>query len=136
MSIDGGEGNDVVCGSDTDETIFGGLGNDTIFGGIGVDSLYGGVGADEFQFTKTSQDTSVLDFNPVDGDTLVFFNNGGAIFDEASIEITDIGVIIAYVEAGRRHEVNNTLALSATDFFLVYRPDNDSNRFHVDKAME
>jgi serralysin len=116
VRIDGGEGNDVIWGSDADETIYGGTGNDTIFGGIGTDLLVGGAGADTFQFTRTSTDTTVEDFDPTAGDKLEFFNNGGAAFDPTSLALTDRGVRVAYEEAGMRYEVDIALAASADEF--------------------
>jgi len=116
ISIDGGAGNDVVWGSDADETIYGGAGNDTIFGGTGTDVLFGGVGADVFEFTRTSTDTTVMDFNAGEGDQLRFYNAGDADFDPTSIGLTENGIRIAYVEAGTRHEIDIVLAASADDF--------------------
>jgi Ca2+-binding RTX toxin-like protein len=116
IRIDGGEGNDVIWGSDADETINGGIGNDTIFGGIGTDLLIGGAGADTFQFTRTSTVTTVEDFDPTTGDTLEFFNNGGATFDPTSLTLTATGVRVAYDEAGTRHEIDIVLAASADEF--------------------
>ena len=116
IQIDGGIGNDVIWGSDADETIHGGIGNDTIFGGIGTDLLIGGAGADTFQFTRTSTDTSVEDFDPTVGDTLEFFNNGDAIFDPSSLALTNTGVRVAYDEAGTRYEIDIALAASADEF--------------------
>lgn len=116
IRIDGNEGNDVIWGSDADEIIHGGTGDDTIFGGIGTDLLIGGAGADTFQFTRTSTDTTVDDFDPTAGDTLEFFNNGGATFDPTSMALTATGVRIAYEEAGTSHEIDIALAASADEF--------------------
>ncbi len=116
MRIEGGEGHDVIWGSDANETIYGGIGNDTIFGGVGTDVLFGGAGADEFQFTKTSTETTVMDFDPTDGDSLKFFNTETAIFDATSLVLTETGVRIAYEEAGARHEIDIALAASADQF--------------------
>ena len=118
IMIDGGEGNDVIWGSDADETIYGGAGDDTIFGGTGTDLVFGGIGADVFEFTKTSANTTVADFNPDEGDLLRFYNGGGAQFDPTSIGLTDDGIRIAYSEAGNRHEIEVALAVSAADFDL------------------
>jgi Ca2+-binding RTX toxin-like protein len=116
IRIDGGIGNDVIWGSEADETILGGVGDDTIFGGIGTDLLIGGAGADTFQFTRTSTDTTVEDFDPTAGDTLEFFNNGGAVFDPTSLALTATGVRVAYDEAGTRQEIDIALAASADEF--------------------
>jgi Ca2+-binding RTX toxin-like protein len=91
ITIDGGEGNDTLWGSDANETLKGGNGADELFGGSGVDELIGGSGADEFQFTKTSKNDTIADFNLSDGDTMKFFNTGGAEFDRESISLNSAG---------------------------------------------
>jgi Ca2+-binding RTX toxin-like protein len=110
--IDAGEGNDVIWGSGASETIFGGAGDDTIFGGTGADVLYGGAGADVFEFTKTSTNTTVMDFNPDEGDVLRFYNQGGAQFDDGNVWLTENGITVGYVENGIDHEIE--IALSAS----------------------
>ena len=81
ITVDGGSGDDTLWGSDANETLKGGVGDDELFGGAGTNVLTGGAGADEFQFTKTSTNDTVKDFSLIDGDTLKFFNTGGAQFD-------------------------------------------------------
>ena len=88
ITVDGGSGNDTLWGSDANETLLGGDGNDELFGGAGTNVLTGGAGADEFQFTKSSTNDTVKDFSPSDGDTLKFFNTGGAQFDRGSVSLT------------------------------------------------
>jgi Ca2+-binding RTX toxin-like protein len=46
VSIDGGDGNDVLWGNSGDDTINGGAGNDQIDGGPGNDTINGGTGDD------------------------------------------------------------------------------------------
>ena len=46
VSIDGGDGNDMIFGADTGGTYRGGDGDDAISGGAGVDYIYGGAGED------------------------------------------------------------------------------------------
>jgi len=45
-TILGGDGNDSIFGSDSDESLFGGKGNDIIFGNHGHDSIFGDKGND------------------------------------------------------------------------------------------
>lgn len=118
MSIDGGEGNDVIWGSDANENISGGNGNDTIFGGIGTDLITGGAGADVFDFTRTSTNTSVTDFDVIEGDTLRFYNAGGAVFDASSVALTTTGIQISYTDTASSidHGLSISLAQSASDF--------------------
>jgi len=91
IKVDSGTGNDVVWGSDADEIIIGGDGNDELFGGAGTNVLTGGAGADEFQFTGSSTNDTVKDFSLSDGDTLKFFNKGGAQFDRSSVSLNNAG---------------------------------------------
>nr|WP_271857959.1 ubiquitin-like protein [Planktomarina sp.] len=88
ITVDGGSGDDTLWGSDASETLKGGVGDDELFGGAGTNVLTGGLGADEFQFTKTSTNDTVKDFSLSDGDTLKFFNTGGAQFDRDSVSLT------------------------------------------------
>ena len=96
IKVDGGTGNDIIWGSDANETILGGEGNDQLFGGIGTDILTGGNGADEFHFTKTSTNSTITDFDVNSGDTLKFFNKGGADFKLDSIEMSNNNLKINY----------------------------------------
>ena len=98
LLVDAGNGQDVVWGSDADETLIGGADNDVLFGGAGINELFGGSGADEFQFTRTSENDTVSDFSIAGGDTLKFFNTGGALFDRDSLSLNAAGdkLSIAY----------------------------------------
>lgn len=118
MRIDGGEGDDIIWGSDADETIFGGSGNDTLFGGTGSDVLIGGEGADEFEFTRTSNNSSVSDFSIEDGDALRFYNTGGARFDASSLQMTSNGIRIEFTDlaSGRRDDVSISLTTDPAFF--------------------
>ena len=109
-------GNDVIWGSDANETISGGDGNDTIFGGAGSNTLTGGAGADEFQFTMTSTNDSVTDFNAAEGDTLKFFNTGGATFNRDSITANSEGdgISIEYSHNDQTLSLDISLGLSSS----------------------
>ncbi|MFY0678963.1 MAG: hypothetical protein JXR13_00170 [Thalassovita sp.] len=96
IQINGGVGNDVIWGSDADEHISGSSGDDTIFGGTGVDVLSGGAGADAFEFTRSSTQSEITDFDVLEGDTLRFYNAGDAVFDLSSLEISNGVVTISF----------------------------------------
>lgn len=98
IKLDGGDGNDIIWGSDANETIFGGNGNDTLFSGTGEDRMTGGSGADVFEFTRTSTSAVITDFNPDEGDTLRFYNRGGAQFDSSSVHLTSTGFGISFFD--------------------------------------
>lgn len=124
ITIDGAGGSDIIWGSDADEIIIGGDGNDELFGGTGTNVLTGGTGADEFQFTHTSQDTSVTDFDASQGDALRFYNEGGAEFDKGSVAANSAGdgIIIDYTNKNQTHSLDISLGLtdfSVTDSFLT-----------------
>ena len=89
VEISTGAGDDIVWGSHLDEMIIGGEGKDILFGGAGKNILHGGAGADEFQFTVTSTSDTVTDFDPEEGDKLIFFNNN-TIFDRSSVNIDEV----------------------------------------------
>lgn|GEM_PF-6101548 len=119
IMIDGAGGRDVIWGSDADETIIGGDGDDELFGGAGTNSLTGGSGADTFQFTRTSQNTSVTDFNVSDGDVLRFFNSGGAAFDKTSVKANDAGTGIEIEYSYNNETFSMDISLGLSDFTLT-----------------
>ncbi|WP_409433211.1 M10 family metallopeptidase C-terminal domain-containing protein [Litorimonas sp. RW-G-Af-16] len=61
--LNGGIGNDVL---------YGGGGNDRVEGGFGDDLLYGGADTDTFVFGADWGADTILDFNALEGDTLLF----------------------------------------------------------------
>jgi hypothetical protein len=97
LEIDGGAGDDTIWGSHADEVIMGGEGNDVLFGGAGHDLLSGGAGADVFEFTITSENTTITDFSADEGDTIRFYNTSNEVFDESSLEVTETGLSIEYL---------------------------------------
>jgi Ca2+-binding RTX toxin-like protein len=115
IEVDGGLGSDIIWGSDADEIIIGGDGDDELFGGAGTNALTGGAGADEFQFTMTSENDSVTDFNAAEGDTLKFFNTGGAIFNRDSVTANSEGdgISIEYSHNNQTLSLNISLGLSS-----------------------
>ena len=110
---------DIIWGSDADETIKGGDGDDELFGGAGTNVLTGGLGADEFQFTMTSTNDSVTDFNAAEGDTLKFFNTGGATFDKISVTANSEGdgISIEYSYNDQVQSLNISLGLSSSSVY-------------------
>lgn len=116
--LDGGAGNDLLWGSDSDDDLNGGAGDDTLFGGSGSDILIGGAGADRFEFTRSSTDMLVDDFDGSEGDTLVFFNRGGATFDADSVTMTDLGFTIDYADADSGQTQTLTIQLATATFMM------------------
>ena len=88
--IRGGDGNDLAFGGQNEDRLFGDTGNDTLLGdlgsdtleggdgsdrligGSGLDVLIGGGGADEFTIERNSSNNTISDYNPDEGDTLIF----------------------------------------------------------------
>lgn len=98
IRVEGGDGNDVIWGSEANETISGGNGLDTIFGGSGTDILIGGEGADVFEFTRTSSDVTLADFDPETGDIIRFYNTGFADFDPDSLYTNGNMIYVTYTD--------------------------------------
>ena len=73
ITINGGNGEDIIWGSDATETLIGGNGNDVLFGGSSNDTLIGGSGADTFEFTVTSGNDTISDYSKSQGDILKIY---------------------------------------------------------------
>ena len=67
----GGDGTDRIDGGDGDDTLTGGMGNDTLVSMSGKNAVSGDAGSDMF-LTSVDADTSIQDFNYLDGDRLSF----------------------------------------------------------------
>jgi|SRR5439155_11221604 len=63
---------DLLQGSASGDTIEGGRGNDWLDGGVGNDTLTGGAGADTFVLRSGGGHDVVTDFNPAEGDRVMF----------------------------------------------------------------
>lgn len=114
--INGDTGNDFLNGGHNDDILRGGSGNDRILGEIGHDSLYGESGVDVLEggsgndglfagtasterslFGGSGNDRFLLYANdlPADfgaGDATITFRNNGSTWNDAEIEIADIGL--------------------------------------------
>jgi Ca2+-binding RTX toxin-like protein len=69
LTLDGGDGDDVLFGGQGSETLLGGLGNDVLSGGIGADIMTGGVGDDTYVVDNAGD---VVVENPGEGNDTVF----------------------------------------------------------------
>ena len=72
MRIKGSNKSDVLRGTASSDSIEGGRGNDFLDGGAGDDSLVGGAGADQFVLRSGGGHEVVTDFNPAEGDRVLF----------------------------------------------------------------
>ena len=88
ITLNGGNGDDVLWSGHGDDNLLGGNGNDILFGGSGNDTLTGGEGRDVFEFTSTSGTDQIADYSFEEGDSIVFYRQkndlGPATFDEAN----------------------------------------------------
>ena len=110
----GEEGNDVLWGSKGDDIIIGGVGDDILCGASGLDSLWGGEGADIFQFTSTSGNDMVFDFDVII-DTLEFY-----YLESAVSSINDISVKVGLLswdtkDQGRVVQIDLSSTLTSND---------------------
>ncbi|PTB86248.1 hypothetical protein C9939_03755, partial [Pseudidiomarina aestuarii] len=64
VTLDGGNGNDILWSNSGDDVLLGGAGNDRLYGSAGDDTLTGGSGWDEFEICKTNGHDIITDFTP------------------------------------------------------------------------
>ena len=92
VKVYGLAGDDILWGGSSNETLDGGNGADLINGGAGDDTLTGGSGADIFEFTATSGNDTITDYNQGEGDILKFFRRSAdtntPFIDEANDQVT------------------------------------------------
>ncbi len=72
MRIKGTNKADSLAGSTASDAVQGGRGNDRLDGGAGNDILTGGAGADTFILRAGGGDDIVTDFDPAEGDRVMF----------------------------------------------------------------
>lgn len=96
--IFGEEGNDIIWGNRGNDFLDGGPGDDTLFGGAGRDTLVGGLGADKFIFTGTSSENMIRDFNPLEGDEILFFSSNNFLFDRSTIKFSQEKISVQYLD--------------------------------------
>ena len=88
LTINGEAGNDTLWGSNGNDAIDGGADNDSINGGTGNDTLTGGIGADIFQFTATSGNDVISDFD-VANDSINLYYRATDKHTNADLDLTN-----------------------------------------------
>jgi hypothetical protein len=83
-------GDDVIWGS-AHANIDGGAGDDIINGGYGDNTLTGGSGSDIFEFTATSGNDTITDFNKDEDELHFYFREGEA--EETAVASINNGVV-------------------------------------------
>ena len=90
MQLDGG-GDDILWSGQGNDTLNGGSGNDVINGSEGEDLLTGGSGADIFEFTATSGNDTITDFNKDEDELHFYFREGEA--EQSAITSISNGIV-------------------------------------------
>jgi len=90
MTYNGLGGDDVIWGFGF-ATIDGGAGNDVINGGLGANTLTGGTGFDIFEFTATSGNDTITDFNKDEDELHFYYRKGEA--EESAVASIENGVV-------------------------------------------
>ena len=66
LTVDGGDGNDVLIGGDGNDVLLGGAGDDVLVGGLGTDVIDGGAGDDDIEIQLVGGDVTVRNFEAGD----------------------------------------------------------------------
>ena len=125
----GEDGDDVLVGNEGDDTLYGGAGDDglvgyegddTLSGGAGDDYLFGSEGADIF--VLGSDNDTVLDFTPGDGDKIRVADFTGAIPRgiEAFLTAANLRIEKGHISVD---ELNNDTDSATTENTAIYRGD-------------
>jgi Ca2+-binding RTX toxin-like protein len=132
MKIKGTGKSEVLVGTSGTDLIDGGAGNDTIIGGVGADTLTGGRGADTFVFGARSQLDVITDFNPAEGDTVLFDLDGsgaeaaftGRLSDGMSFQVGTGTCTVTCVDLNGDGVTDTQLTLNGESVFLLgWSPD-------------
>ena len=127
MKIKGTGGADVLVGTAGSDLINGGAGNDTIISGAGVDTVTGGKGADTFVFNSDTQDVTITDFNPAEGDHIVFQFGGsasapiysGALTDGLTFQTAGGACTVHCVDVNGDGIMDTQLSMNGANMFLL-----------------
>jgi VCBS repeat-containing protein len=115
VTLDGGEGNDILWSSIGNDILNGGTGDDTLFGGAGDDTLTGGTGKDTFQFTASSGNDIISDFTVSDQDILEFYYRSGNTSDISDLTLTDGVLNWATGDGGRVVQIDMSDTVSSSN---------------------
>ena len=127
MRIKGTGKADVLVGSSGADTIDGSAGNDTITGGAGTDYLTGGRGADTFVVHGHAGYDVITDFNPAEGDCILFDLGGsastpmysGELWDGLSFQTAGGTCSVACVDINADGVMDTQLSINGDNVFLL-----------------
>lgn len=91
VTINGGNGNDVLGGSNGNDTLNGGAGNDRLFGSKGNDTLNGGTGDDAYYYNLGDGNDTIVETSGTD--SIVF--GAGIGFADLSLSVSGEDVVIS-----------------------------------------
>jgi Ca2+-binding RTX toxin-like protein len=91
MTLNGEAGNDILWAAQGDDTLDGGAGDDMLNGSAGDDILTGGSGSDIFEFTATSGNDTITDFNKDEDELHFYFREGEA--EESAVASINNGIV-------------------------------------------
>lgn len=91
VTINGGNGNDVLGGSSGNDTLNGGTDNDSLFGAAGDDTLNGGTGDDVYYYNLGDGSDTIIETSGTD--SIVF--GPGIGFDDLTLSISGSDLLIA-----------------------------------------
>jgi Ca2+-binding RTX toxin-like protein len=103
LTLDGGDGNDILFGGHGADMLFGGAGNDTVTGGAGIDVASLGTGNDKFIWNNGDGSDIV---EGEDGfDTMVF--NGGAGGENITISANGVRSVLFRTQGNITMDMNS-----------------------------
>ena len=118
--IDGNGGDDIINGLGGNDFLEGGSGDDVLNGGTGNDSLTGGWGADRYVFNEGDGVDVITDFEKWnDKVDLTSFGFDG--FEDLNLVESDIGTVVLVLSEDQSIEFTNlddVSDLSASDFLF------------------
>jgi Ca2+-binding RTX toxin-like protein len=122
LTVDGGDGDDVLIGGNGNDVLLGGAGDDVLIGGLGTDILDGGAGADDIEIQLVGGDVTVRNFEA--GKDELDFSAFGPRFNPQSLIANSFaagGDTVLELAGGRQITLLDMApsALHLDDFLLV-----------------
>jgi Ca2+-binding RTX toxin-like protein len=133
MKIQGTGKSETLVGTSGSDMINGGNGNDVLIGGAGMDTLTGGHGADTFVLQAHSQYDIITDFNPAEGDTVLFDYGtsaatplySGTLYDGACFATGGGTCYVSCVDINADGIMDTQLSVNGDNVFLLgWTPDH------------
>ena len=117
MTLNGEAGDDILWAAQGDDTLNGGTGNDILNGSSGDDTLTGGSGADIFEFTATSGNDTITDYNQGEGDILRVYRRST---DTSEVSVDAVQDKIMWQADGNTVTIDFDTDITATNVTIEY----------------